>query len=103
MLLDQVPPKLSEAPNLAARFQAGENFDDLATSTGLTTERTRELVEYALNGNRPKSAKEKKAQILREIQPDVVRLRDDEKPIFLICRALVRQRKEGSGVPVLDN
>ncbi len=93
VLLDQIPPRLSQAPVLAAKVQAGVTVEGLADSFGLTTERTQELVDYALHGVRPKSHKEKKARILREIQDDVVRLRDKENRSFSeIERRLVSEK-----------
>ena len=82
VLLDQVPPNLSQAPELGARFQAGETVEELARTEGLSTDRAEELVDFALKGIRPRSSKEKKAAVIREIEPDVVRLRDRENRSF---------------------
>ena len=40
------------------------------------------MVDFALKGIRPRSSKEKKASVIREIVPDVVRLRDRENRSF---------------------
>ena len=82
VLLDQVPPNLSQAPELGARFQAGETVEELARTEGLSTDRAEELVDFALKGIRPRSSKEKKAAVIREIEPDVVQLRDRENRSF---------------------
>lgn len=82
VLLDQVPPNLSQAPEFGARFQAGETVEELARTEGLSSDRAEELVDFALKGIRPRSSKEKKAAIIRDIEPDVVRLRDRENRSF---------------------